>query len=174
MVHVRHARVDVTHERRAVERRPDVGIEVAGRVDVRHPVVAVGSDAEAIERVDEELCEVARVARVAVTDGIGDVGERPAHLPVDCVGREQGLRIHGVHVVDAVEVRRLEPGRAQRPDDDVEDHRPAQAADVHRPRRRLRVVDDLRARDACRELIRPIHGGSLSGQVGARRPRHTP
>ena len=34
---------------------------------------------------------------------------------------------------------------------------PAQAADVDRPRRRLRVVDDLRAADPGREFVRPVH-----------------
>ena len=54
------------------------------------------------------------------------------------------------------------PAGAQRAGDDVEDDRPAQAADVDGPRRRLGVVDDLRAADPGREFVRPVHGG-LSG-----------
>ena len=122
-----------------------------------HPVVAIGVDAEARERVDEGLGVVAGVRRVAVADLVGDVGERSAHLVVDRVGRQQRLGVHRVEVVDAVEERRLDPVRAQRAGDRVEDDRAAQAADVDGPRRRLGVVDDLRARvtDPLRRVRRP-------------------
>ena len=46
---------------------------------------------------------------------------------------------------------------------DVEDDRAAQAADVDRPRRRLRVVDDLRAADA-RPRARPPSPCDLRGE----------
>ena len=55
---------------------------------------------------------------------------------------------------------------AQRAGDDVEDDRAAQAADVDRPRRRLGVVDDLRAADPGREFVRPVHARLLRGLLG--------
>ena len=101
--------------------------------------------------------EMAGVAGVAVAGRVRDVGERPAHLALDGVGRQERLGVHRVEVVDAVQQRRLEAVGAQRPGDDVEDDRAAQAADVDGPRRRLRVVDDLRPADPRRELVRPVH-----------------
>ena len=72
--------------------------------------------------------EVAGVARVAVAGRVGDVGQRPAHLALDGVGRQERLGVHRVEVVDAVEERRLDAVGAQGAGDDVEDDRPAQAA----------------------------------------------
>ena len=159
---VRDAAVDLAHEGRLVQRGPDERVQVAGRVDVAHPVVAVGVDAEPRERVDERLGVVPGVGGVAVADLVRDVGQRTAHLGLDRVRCQERLGVHRVEVIDAVEQRRLDAVRAQRPGDRVEDDRPAQAADVDRPRRRLGVVDDLRTgvADPLREFVRPIHGVS--------------
>ncbi len=157
MLDVGHAPVDLTDQRSAIEREPDVWVHRARRVDVAHPVIAVGLDPETGEHVDEDPREMAGVAGVAITGRVGDVGERPAHLAIDGVGRQQRLGVHRVHVIDAIQQRRLQAVGAQSPGDDVEDDRPAQAADVDRPGRRLRVVDDLRAADPGRELVRPVH-----------------
>ena len=108
---------------------------------------------------------VARVRGVAVAGLVGDVGQRPAHLALDRVGRQERLGVHRVEVVDAVQQRRLDAVGAQRAGDDVEDDRPAQAPDVDRPRWRLRVVDDLRAADPGREFVRPVHA-DLPGTLG--------
>ena len=161
MLDVGDAAIDVADDGRAVERRPDERVHLAGRVDVAHPVVAVGVDAEAGEDVDEDPRVVPGVGRVAVGDLVGDVRERAAHLGRDRIGRQERLRIHRVEVVDAVEERRLDPVRAERADDGVEDDRPTKAADVDGPGRGLRVVDDLRApvADLRREFVRPVHGG---------------
>ena len=51
---------------------------------------------------------VAGVGRVAVAGLVRDVGQRPAHLALDGVGRQEGLGVHRVEVVDAVEERGLE------------------------------------------------------------------
>ena len=94
---------------------------------------------------------------MAVVDLVGNARERAAHLALDGVGRQQRLRIHGIHVVDAVQVRRDDAVGPQCADDDIEDDRPAQAADVDGPGRRLRVVDDLGTADGRRQLVGPIH-----------------
>ena len=65
-------------------------------------------DAEPGEDVDEHAGEVARVARVAVAGRVGHVRQRAAHLALDGVGRQERLGVHRVHVVDAVEQRRLD------------------------------------------------------------------
>ena len=65
-------------------------------------------DAETGEDVDEDAREVAGVARVAVAGRVGHVGERPAHLALDGVGRQERLGVHRVQVVDAVQQRRLD------------------------------------------------------------------
>ena len=67
--------------------------------------------------------------------GSGHVGQRAAHLALDRVGREQRLGVHRVHVVDAVEQRRLEAAGAEGARDDVEDDGAAEAADVDGPGR---------------------------------------
>ena len=46
-----------------------------------------------------------------------DVGQRPAHLAIDRVGRQERLGVHRVEVVDAVQQRRFDAVGAQRPDD---------------------------------------------------------
>ena len=66
MLDVGDPTVDVADERGAVQRGPEVRVHRPGRVDVAHPVVAVGVDAEAGERIDEDAREVARIRRVAV------------------------------------------------------------------------------------------------------------
>jgi hypothetical protein len=154
---VRHAAIDGPDVRRPVERGPDEAVHLAGRVDVAHPVVAVRVDAEPGEDVDERLGVMPSVRGVAVARLVRDVGQRAAHLVVDRVRRQEGLGVHRIHVVDAVEERRLGSGAAQRADDDVEDDGTAERADVDGPRRRLAVVDDLRSADAGGELIRPVH-----------------
>ena len=155
---VRDPRVDVAHDLGPVERRPDERVHLARRVDVAHPEVAIGSDPELLEGVDEESGEVPGVARVAVAGRVRDVGERATHLAIDRVGRQQRLGVHRIHVVDAVEVRRLDAVRPQGARDRVDDHGAAQAADVDRPRGRLRIVDDLRPADARGKFVGPVHG----------------
>ena len=130
MLDVGDPAVDVADHGRPVERGPDVRIHRPGRVDLAHPVVAIRVDAEARERVDEDPGEMARVAGVAVAGRIGDVRQRPAHLALDRVRRQERLGVHRVEVVDAVQERRLDAGSAQRPGDGVEDDRTTQAADV--------------------------------------------
>ena len=149
--------VDLAHGRCLVEGGPDERVHLSGRVVLGHPVVAVREDAEAGEGVDEALRVVPGVRGVPVVLLVRDVGERAAHLALDGVGGQEGLGVHRVEVIDAVEQRRLVPGRAQGAGDDIEDDRPAQAPDVDRPRRRLRIVDDLRPGDPGRQLVGPLH-----------------
>ena len=141
-----------------VEREPDVRIHRAGRVDVAHPVVAVGVDAEPGERLDEHAGEVAGVARVAVAGRVGDVA--PAGGP----SRDRWRRASGAPGRPSGRGRRRRTGASSRcplarsaRTIDVEDDRAAQAADVDRPGRRLGVVDDLRAADPGREFVSPVH-----------------
>ncbi len=114
-------------------------------------------DAEAGEDVDEDLSVVARVGRVAVARLVGDLRERAAHLALDRIRGQQRLRVHGVHVVHAVQEGRRDAAFAQRPRDDVEDDGAAEAADVDRPRGRLGVVDDLRPVNRGGKLVGPVH-----------------
>ncbi len=165
---VGNAAVDVPHDGGTVERRADERVHLPRGVDVAHPVVAVRVDAEAREHVDERLRVVACVGGVAVARLIGNVRQRHAHVAVDRIGRQQRLGVHGVEVVHAVQERGLETACPQRARDDVEDDRSAEAADMHRSRRRLGVVDDLRTLNARRQLVGPIHGAApLSGTCTA-------
>jgi hypothetical protein len=159
---VGHPLVDVAHERGALEGRPDERIHIACGVVLAHPVVAVREDAKPGERIDERLRVVARVRGVKFVDLIRHMSERPAHLVLDGVGRQERLCIHRVEVIDSVEQCRLDAVRAKRARDRIEDHGAAQASDVDGTRGRLRVVDDLRARvtDPLRELVRPVHAVS--------------
>ena len=156
---VGHAPVDVADERSAVQRRPDERVHLPGRVDVAHPVVAVGVDAEPGERVDEGLRRWWRAydAWQSPTWSGTWASGRPISWST-ASGVRQRLGVHRVEVVHAVEQRRRDVVRAQRAGDRVEDDRPPKAADVDRPRGRLGVVDDLRTRvtDPQRELVGPI------------------
>ena len=160
---IRNPRVDVAHDLGPIERRADERVHLPGRVDVAHPEVAVGPDPELLEGVDEQAGEMPGVACVAVAGRVRDMGERAAHLAFDRVGRQQRLGVHRIHVVDAVEVRRLDAIRAQGARDRVDDHGAAQAADVDRPRGRLRIVDDLRPADARGKFVGPVHELRLAG-----------
>ena len=102
MSDVRHADVDLADRRGGVERGADVSVHGAGPVDLAHPVVGVGPDAEAVEGVDEDLREVARVRRVAVAGRIRDVRKRHAHGALDGVRRQERLGVHRIEVVDPV------------------------------------------------------------------------
>ena len=115
-------------------------------------------DAEPGEEVDEHLGVMAGVRRMTVRNLVRDVGQGPAHLVVDCVGRQERLGIHRVHVVDAVQERRVDVGPTQRPDDDIEDDGTAERADMDGPGRGLAVIDDLRSADARCKLVGPVHG----------------
>ena len=108
MPDVGHASVDVAHDFGAVERHADVSVHLAGGVDLAHPVDAIRPDPEALERVQEEPGEVARVRVVAVAGRIRHVSQRAAHGRLHGIGRQQGLGIHRVQVVDAVEVGGLQ------------------------------------------------------------------
>ena len=55
MLDVGDAPVDVADDRGAIQRGPDERVHVARRVDVGHPVVAVGAHAETVEHVDEDV-----------------------------------------------------------------------------------------------------------------------
>ncbi len=113
-----------------------------------------------------------------VVDLVRDVGQGSTHLLLDGVGRQQRLGIHRVEIVDPVEERRLDPVRAQRARDRVEDDGAAEATDVDGAGRRLRVVDDLRARvtDPLRQLVgpilRPMARSRVASVFGARVPVH--
>jgi len=124
MLDVGDPAVDLADGLGSVQGGPDERVHLPGRVDVAHPVVAVGSDPQAGERVDERLRVMASVRGVAIAGLVGDVREGPSHLVVDRVRRQQRLGIHGVHVVDPVEQRRLDAVGAQGTRDDVEDHGP--------------------------------------------------
>ena len=162
--------VQVANDLGSIERRADVAVHRPGRVDVAHPVVAVRVDAEVGEEVDEDLGVVAGIRGVAVRHLVRDVRKRDAHVAIDGIRGQQGLGIHRIEVVDAVQECRLVTGGSQGPGDHVEDHRPAQAPDVDRPRGCLGVVDDLWPRDARGQLVRPVHllaapcGGWESGR----------
>jgi hypothetical protein len=97
-----------------------------GRVDVAHPVVALGLDAEPANVSMKMPAKWRAYERGSRRPGPGR-GQRPAHLALDGVGRQERLGVHRVEVVDAVEERGLEAARAQRAGDRVEDDRPAEA-----------------------------------------------
>ena len=102
---------------------------------------------------------MARVASRAASLGRRHAAERHAHVAIDRVRGQQRLRIHGVHVVDAVKEGRLVSGHAEGAIDRVVQHDAAKAADVNRTGRRFRVVDYLRARDLGSNFVGPVHGG---------------
>ena len=157
MLDVRDTAVDVADDLGPIEGGSDVAVHVAGRVDVAHPVVALGHDPEAAERLDEDAREVPGIARVAVAGRVRNVGQRAAHLAVDRVVGQERLGVHRVEVVDAVEQAGFDAAGAKGTPDGVEDDRPAKRADMDGTRRRLAVVDDLRSADAGGELVGPVH-----------------
>ena len=157
MLDVRDSPVDVANAVRPVERQPDERVNRAALVDLAHPVIAVRTDAKPGECIDEQLRMVAGVRRMTVAGLVRDVGQRAAHLVLDGVRGKERLGVHRIEVVDAVQELGLEAVRAQGADDHVEDDRPAQAADVDRPGRRLAVVDDLRPADRYGEFVGPVH-----------------
>ena len=157
MLDVGDASVDLADLGGAVERNADVGVHLTARVDLAHPVVAIRVDAKAGERIDEDLRVVAGVGRMAVVALVGNVCERAAHLALDSVGAQQRLGVHGIHVVNAVQVGRLDAIGPKRTGNDVEDDGAAEATDVDRAGRCFRVVDDLRTADGGRQLVGPVH-----------------
>ena len=89
-----------------------------------------------------------------------------AHVALHCVGGEERLRIHCIHIFDAVAELHGDAAVAQGTSDGVVHHRSAEGANVHRPRWGLGVVDDLGPGDACGEFVCPIHAGNPSARGG--------
>ena len=100
---------------------------------------------------------MAGVRGVAVVRRVRDMRERHAKGAFHRVTTQHGLSVHGIEVVDPVQDRRLQATIAERAGDDVEGHRAAQRTDVDGAGGCLAVADDLRARDARRELVSPVH-----------------
>jgi hypothetical protein len=140
-----------------VQGAADVRVHAAGAVDLAHPVVGVGPDAKAVEGVDEDAGEMPGIRGVAVAGRVRHVRERHAHRALDCIGGQQSLGVHRVEVVDAIAQLDLATGIAERAGNRVDHDRPAEAADVDRARRCLRVVDDLAAPGRRRDLVSPEH-----------------
>ena len=125
---------------------------------LRAPVVPIVSP---VQNEDERaICE--KYATRVYAYGLRHLRERAAHLAVNGVRGQQRLGVHRIQVVHAVQQGRLDTVGAQRAGDDVEDDGAAQAADVHRPGRRLRIVDDLGPDRLLRKLVSPVHGDRAS------------
>ena len=157
MVDVGHAPIDVADGGGAVEGPTDEGVHGARTVDLAHPVIGVGPNAEAVEGVHEDPGEVPGVRVMTVTGGIGHVRQRHAHGALDGIGRQERLGIHRVEIVDAVAELHRDVRPTKRAGNGVDHHRTTQASDVNGARRRLRVVDDLRAGSRRGELVSPEH-----------------
>ena len=142
---------------RAVERAADEGVHRAVGVELAHPV-DLGSDAEPREGAHEQLAhEVARIGRGRAAFRGRHVRERDAHVALHRIGGQEGLGVHGVEIVHPVEEAARPAGQEQRPMDGVVEDDAPERADVHGARGRLRVVDDLRSIEPCRQLVSPEH-----------------
>ena len=137
-----------------------------------------------MESAEEAFAYLLALKQIMIYAGVSDCNLEQGNLRCDinCSVRPEGqerLGVHGVHVVDAVEERRGDLPVAKRAADDVEDYRAAKAADVHRPGRRLGVVDDLRPVNRGGQLVGPVHrvrpcpsdrrGGGRTGRASRRR-----
>ena len=89
-----------------------------------------------------------------------------AHVALHSVGGEECLRIHRIHVFNAVAELYGDAAVAQGAGNSVMHDWSAEGANVHRARWGLGVVDDLGPGDACGEFICPIHAGNPSARGG--------
>jgi hypothetical protein len=141
-----HPQVDRAHTIRAIQGQADVRIHPALLVKLGDPI-ELRLDPERLKRPEEDLAhEMARVAGRGTSGRSGHARQRNAHISLHRIGRQKGLRIHGVHVVDAIKEPSLDSGSEKGSVDGVVEHDAAQRTDVNRARGRLRVVDDLRPR----------------------------
>ena len=128
------AHVDRPHQIGSVEGELYVRIHSAGVVQLGDPV-ELGPDAEWFERLEEDRAhEVASVVGRGAAFWCRHTREWRSHVAVDRVRGQQRLRVHGVHVVDAVQEARLPAGAQQSPIDRIVKDDAAQGADVDRPR----------------------------------------
>ena len=110
-LHLADPEVHVADRLGAVEGAPDEGIHRAVAVQLAHPV-DLRPDAEPREGAHEELAhEVARVGCGRAPGWSRNVRQRHAHVAFHRIGREQGLGVHGVEVVDPVEEAARAPSR---------------------------------------------------------------
>ena len=165
-LHVADAHIEIANHLRLVEGGANKWIELPGWVDLREPV-ELGANAEARKRREEECPhKVPRVVFSAAPLRCGNVCERNAHVALHRVGGEERLRIHRIHIFNAVAELHGDAAVAQGTSNGVVHNRPTKAANVHRPRWGLRVVDNLGPGDACGEFICPIHAGNPSARGG--------
>ncbi len=152
--------VDLQDHGGSVERLLDVGVHVPGRIALAHPI-ELGLDPQALERLEEQTGEVARVVGRVAPRGGGHVREGPAHGRLDGIGRQQGLGVHGVQVLDAVTERDVQAAFRDGAADGIVEHHAAQAAHVDGARGSLGIVDDLRPIDGRGKLVGPEEGADL-------------
>ena len=165
-LHIADTHVEIANHLRLIEGGANEWIELPGGVDLREPV-ELGANAEARKGWEEERPhKVTRVVFGAAPLGCGDVREWHAHVALHCVGGEERLRIHRIHVFDAVAELHGDAAVAQGAGNSVMHDWSAEGANVHRARWGLGVVDDLGPGDACGEFICPIHAGNPSARGG--------
>ena len=117
-------------------------VEVAAPVDVPHAVDA-GADAEFVEDVKEFAdVMIGHVGGVRAVRG-GDVAERFAHVLTGAVGGVGGKAVHGVVVVDAVDIDAGDAPALEGAIDGVMDEDAAQGAHVYASGGGFGIVDDL-------------------------------
>ena len=163
-LHVADAHIEVTNHLRLVEGGANKWIELPGWVDLGEPV-ELGANAEARKGWEEERADkVSRVVFGAAPLGCRNVCKWDAHVALHRVGGQERLRIHRIHVFDAIAELHGDAAVAQGTCDGVVHDRSAEATNVHRPRWGLGVVDDLGPGDACGEFICPIHAGNPSAR----------
>ena len=165
-LHIADAHVQIANHLRLIKRRTDKRIELPGWVDLGEPV-ELGANAEARKGWEEERAdEVSRVVFGATPFRSRYVCEWHAHVPLHRVGGQERLRIHRIHIFDAVAELHGDAAVAQGTSNGVVHDRPTKAANVHRPRWGLRVVDNLGPGDTCGEFVCPIHAGNPSARGG--------
>ena len=163
-LHIADAHIEVTNYLRLIEGGANKWIKLPGWVDLGEPV-ELWSNAEARKRWEEERPhKVARIVFGAAPLGCGNVCERNAHVALHRIGGEERLRIHCVHIFDAVTELHGDAAITQGASNGVVHHGSTQGANVHGPRWGLRIVDDLGPGDACGEFVCPIHAGNPSAR----------
>ena len=131
-------------------------IELARAVDVPHPV-KLRLNAQVFEHAPELGDEMVGHVRRRRTGRRRDVAERRPKILLKVFTLAVGDFVHRIVVVAAKQVAHRHTLVFQRSEDGIVNQRPAQRADVSTPRRRLRVVDGLRAFDFLGQLVTPEH-----------------
>ena len=148
--------IDAPHDVRVAKNHVNRLVELAGAVDVPHPV-KLRLDAKFLEHAPELGNEVVSHVGGCRAGWWRDIAEWRAEILLEMLGLAVGNLVHRIVIITAEAITNGHAFRMERSKNSVVNQRSAQRAHMRAPRRRLRVVNRLRPFNLLDQLVTPKH-----------------